>query len=106
MCVPWTSNEVSQELCGAGVPITLDGAIGGLLAEFRDDGRSDLLGGGLRVIHAAARRVAGETVAHMDVLLKMVLQRKLEEGDAGRRQLLAGGEPALHDSQVAGGEMP
>src|SRR5690348_864048 len=70
-----SSNEVGQERRGASVPIGLDRAIGSLSGEFRDDARSDFLGGHLRIVHATAGAVAGKAVTHMDILLEMVLQR-------------------------------
>ena len=55
---------------------------------------------------SAPGTVAIEAVGDMEVLLEMVLEREVEEGRAGRRQLHAGGESALHQRQIASRQMP
>ena len=53
-----------------------------------------------------AGAIAVEPVGHVEVLLEMVPEREIEERRSRRRQLHAGGEAALHERQIAGGEMP
>ena len=57
-------------------------------------------------VHAAAGAVALEPVADVEVLLEVVAQREVEERPLLRGQLHRGRQAALHDRQVAGGQVP
>ena len=63
------------------------------------------LGARGRVRHAPAGPVAIEAVGDVKDLLAVVLEREVEEGAAGERQLHGGAEAALHDPQVAAGQV-
>ena len=56
-------------------------------------------------LHAPSGAIAVEAVRDMEVLLEVVLEREVEERRSGRRELHAGREAALHEGQIAGGEM-
>ena len=56
-------------------------------------------------IHLNARAIATKAVGDMKILLKMILQWKIDERRAGRRKFHAGGEPALNQRKIAGREV-
>ncbi len=49
-------------------------------------------------------RIAIQAASHVHVLLKMIVKRKIDKGDARGRQLHAGSQAALHDGDIACGE--
>ena len=57
------------------------------------------------VVEANARAEAIEAPGHVQLLLEVVAQGKVEERGAKGRQLHGGGEPALDDGEIDGGVM-
>ena len=75
-------------------------------AELGGEGGGDGIGVGGGVVHPPARPVAVQAVGNVEVLLEVVAQREVQERPPVRRQLHAGGQAALHDREVAGGQVP
>jgi len=65
----------------------------------------DCLGRGVAEVHRPPGAVAVEAAAEVEVLLEVVLEREVDERPAVRGQLHRGGQPALHDREVARGEV-
>src|SRR4029450_9561579 len=74
-------------------------------ADLVGDGGGDHLRGGGGEVHAATGVVPVQAVGDVVVLLEVVGQGEVQERPPGRGQLHAGGEPALHHRQVAGGQV-
>src|SRR5690606_11298993 len=83
-----------------------DRGVGRGATQLVGDRGGDDLGGGGGVVEGPAGPVPFEAVAHVHLLLEVVAQREVEEGAAERGQLHGGGEPALHQGEVAGGQVP
>src|SRR2546425_13242973 len=82
---------------GACCPARVDGLIVDLAAELLADRSRDLVRTVVLEVHAAARAIALEPVAHVEVLLEVVPQREVEERPAVRSELHRRRQPALDD---------
>jgi hypothetical protein len=59
-----------------------------------------------RKLHAPARAVTLEPMRDVEVLLKVIFEREVEEWRSGSDELHAGAETALDQGEIAGGEVP
>src|SRR5437868_2347387 len=82
---------------GPGRTIGLDWAIGGLAADFSGDCRRDRFFGFGPEVHAATRAVTAEAVTDVEVLLKVVAKREVQERPPAGSQLHRGRQAALDD---------
>src|SRR3954447_14934078 len=85
--------------------VGLDGVVVDVAADLGGDRGGDLLGPVEFEVHAPSGAVALEAVADVEVLLEVVAKREVEERSLVGGQLHRGGESALNDGEVAGGEV-
>ena len=102
----WGSEELGQESGGAGGPVGLDRPVADRTADLRRDGLGQRLGRRLVVVQAATRAVPFQAVPDVEVLLEMMAEGYVDEGPPAGGELHRRGQPALHDGQVARGQVP
>ena len=86
-------------------PSVSTGQVVDLPADLLGDRLRDHLGSRFVEVHAPPGAVALEAVADVEVLLEVVAQREVEEGPAVSGQLHGRRQAALHDREVAGGQV-
>ena len=91
---------------GPGGAVAGDRQVVDLPAELTDDrGGQPVRVGGVGVVEAVAGAVPLQPVPDVEVLLEVVAQRDVDERAAVGGQLHAGGQPALDQRDVAGGQV-
>ena len=102
---PLRLEELRDQRGGASGAVALD--VGRARAAFKggDEPVGDRLRRGLGVVDHPARAVALEPVPHVEALLEVALQRRVEERALGGGELHARGEAAVRDGDVARGQL-
>ena len=101
------SDQLGQQGGGPGRAARLDRPVVDLAADLGGDGLAPARPGSVcAVVQAAAGAVPVQPVPHVEVLLEVVAQRHVQERPPAGGQLHRGGQPALHDGQVARGQVP
>ena len=97
--------QFGDERCGTCGAVTFDWPVVDLAPDLLGDHLGDGVGCCLVEVQHPAGAVLVEPVTDMEVLLEVVTQRNVKERPPGCGQFHAGGQPALHHCQIAGGEM-
>src|SRR5258705_6046721 len=100
------SQQVGQQLGGAGGAIDLDREIPGIATDLRGNGVSEHVRTQVLVVQPASGAVLGEPVGDVEVLFEVMPQRNVDERTAGGGQLHARGESTLDDREVTRREVP
>src|SRR5882757_855717 len=99
------SHKIPEHARGAGRTVGFDGFEIGWRAQRANHRIGNRIRCRRREFHAPSGAISVEPVRDVKILLEMVLERKVEERRSGRGELHAGGEAALHHSEVARRQM-
>src|SRR5579863_8365100 len=100
-----SSDEFDNAGSGLRCPVAFNIAVQHFSANFLGDRGCDDLGCRLLKIHTATSPVAFQPMSHVEVLLEMMSQGKIQERPLGCSQLHRSGQSALHHRHITNGEV-